>query len=269
MVGASRTSLIEVTRRLDEVLDTADPGTLAEELFQVVRLFDAEHSLRRVLADSAVSAERKTGLAGRLLESQVSPATILVVTAVVGSEWSAPRDMVDAVERLAVFATVALAEGGGQVDELEDEIFRFGRIVAARPELRSALTRPGTAEQHLRTLVSDLVGDKVNPASARLITEIVVDPRGRTLEQGLDVYGELVAERATRYIAVVRTAVPLGAAQQERLQALLSRRYGRTIHLNIEVVPEIVGGLYIRVGDEVMDGTIAGRVAEVRRRLGG
>ncbi|QVQ54234.1 F0F1 ATP synthase subunit delta [Spiractinospora alimapuensis] len=269
MFGASRGSLVEVTRHLDTVLESADASTLSRELFQVLHLLDREHGLRRLLADSAADGDRKTGLVGELLESQVSPATILVVNEVAKAEWSSARDMTDAVERLAVFAAVGIAGGAGQVEELEDDLFRFDRVVAAQPELRSALTQLEVAETHRRALVADLLQGKGTPASSLLISEVVADPRGRTLEQGLEAYRLLVAERAQRYVAVIRTATPLTDEQQSRLRRLLSTRYGREMHLDIEIAPELIGGMSIRVGDEEMDGTIAGRVAEVRRRLAG
>lgn len=269
MFGASRESLVEVTRHLDTVLESADAGTLARELFAVMHLLDREHALRRLLADSAAADDRKTGLVGELLESQASPATILVINEIAKAEWSKARDMTDAVERLAVFAGVAVAGASGQIEELEDDLFRFDRIVAAQPDLRSALTQLEVPEAHRRALVADLLQDKGTPASSLLISEVVADPRGRTLEQGLEAYRLLVAERAQRYVAVVRTATELSEEQQTRLQRLLSARYGREMHLDIEIAPEVVGGLSIRVGDEVMDGTIAGRIAEVRRRLTG
>lgn len=269
MLGASRTSMAEVTSRLDSVLESADAATLSGELFQVVHLLDREHSLRRILADAWADDEAKTRLVGRLLETHVSPSTIVVVNDVVQAAWSAPRDLTDALERLAVFATVALAEADGKVQEVEDELFRFGRVIAAQPQLRAALTRPGVGAEALRSLIGDLLADRVHAATLQLVTQRVTSPRGRTLEQGLEAYAQLVAERARRSIAVVRTAAPLSENQRTRLQQLLSRRYGREVHLNIEVVPDIVGGMDVRVGDEVMDGTIAGRIAEARRRLAG
>lgn len=269
MRGISRTSLGEVTGRLDGVLASADTAALGRELFEVVALLQREHSLRRWLADPANPADARSNLVGALLEDKVSPATVLVVSDVARATWSGPRDLVDTVERTAVFATVAAAEGEQRLGELEDELFRFGRIVVAESALRAALTDEGVAAEHKRALVADLLDGKADPATLALITEVVTRPRGRTLEQGLDHYGQLVAERAKRYIAVVRTAVPLSQDRQERLQAALARVYDRPIHLNIDVDPEIVGGLSIRVGDEVIDGTVAGRLAEVRRRLAG
>ncbi|MDA8370426.1 MAG: F0F1 ATP synthase subunit delta [Nocardiopsaceae bacterium] len=269
MRGISRTSLAEVTRKFDAILPSTNAARLGHELFEAAALLQEEHSLRRWLADPANDAESKSGLIGELLESKVSPATVFVVSDIVQARWSAPRDLVDAVERMAVYATAAAVEGEQRLGELEDELFRFGRVVIAEPELRAALTMEGVAVEHKRTLVENLLSGKASAAALRLVTEVVARPRGRTLEQGLEHYGQLVAERAQRYVAHVRTAVPLSEGQQERLQSTLSRVYGRTIHLNIEIAPEIVGGLSIRVGDEVIDGTVAGRIAEVRRRLAG
>ncbi|TDQ47959.1 F0F1 ATP synthase subunit delta [Actinorugispora endophytica] len=269
MRGVSRTSLDEVTRRLDGILPSANTATLGHELFEVVALLGQEHSLRRWLADQSGSSESKSALVGNLLESKVSPATILVVSDIVQAKWSSPRDLVDALERAAVFAAVAGQDTAQRLEGVEDELFRFGRIVAAQPELRAALTSDGVPVEHRRALVENLLSGKTSTATSALVTEAVTRPRGRTLEQGLDHFSQLVAERAKHYVAVVRTAVPLSDAQQDKLQAVLTRMYGRAIHLNTEIAPEIVGGLSIRVGDEVIDGTVAGRIAEVRRRLAG
>lgn len=269
MRGVSRSSLDEVIRRLDDILPSANTATLGHELFEVVALLGQEHSLRRLLADQAVAPERKSALVANLLETKASPTTILVVSDIVQAKWSRPRDLVDVTERVAVFATVAGQENAQRLEGIEDELFRFGRIVAGQPELRAALTTDGVAIEHKRALVENLLSGKVGAATLALITEAVTRPRGRTLEQGLDHFSQLVAERAKHYVAVVRAAVPLSEAQQTRLRAVLSRVYGRAIHLNIEIAPEIVGGLSIRVGDEVVDGTVAGRIAEVRRRLTG
>lgn len=269
MRGISRASLAETTERLDAILPSANAAVLGEELFEVVGLLTAQHSLRRWLADPANSADAKSGLVGSLLESKVSPSAVLVVGDVVRAKWSSPRDLIDAVERMAVYSTVSAAAGEQRLDDLEDELFRFSRIVVAQPDLRAALTNTSVSAEHKRELLRDLLSGKVNAASLVLVTEAVVRPRGRTLEQALEKLGQLVAERAQRFIAVVRTAVALSDSQQDRLQSSLSRTYGRTIHLNIEVVPELMGGMSIRIGDEVIDGTVSGRIAEIRRRLAG
>jgi F-type H+-transporting ATPase subunit delta len=67
----------------------------------------------------------------------------------------------------------------------------------------------------------------------------------------------------------VVSAVPLTATQERRLVATLERLYGRTMGLQVQVDPEVLGGLVIRVDDEVIDGSIAHRLEAAGRRLAG
>jgi F-type H+-transporting ATPase subunit delta len=267
MRGASRASLAEATERLEGVLSQVDPATLGDELFAVVRLLDREHVLRRALSDPARPAEQRGGLARAVLDGKVSPATAEFVADVVRLRWGSSLDLTDAIERFAVIAEVASAEAQGKLDDLEDELFRFDRIVEAQPELRGALVDRRVSPERKATLLAELLEGKVTPATLRLITEAVTHPRGRSLERVLAEYGRIAAERRDRVVAMVRTAVELSEQQKTRLQAALSAQYDRDVHLNIEVDPSVLGGMSIRVGDEEIDGTIVRRLADIRRRI--
>ncbi|MGN9838534.1 F0F1 ATP synthase subunit delta [Nonomuraea sp. H19] len=269
MRGLSRTSLAEVEERFNAVAGSADLGTLSDELFAVADLLDREHGLRRALSDPSRAAEQKARTARMLLDGKVSEATLATTEAAVSARWSRGGDLADVLERLGVVAAAAEAESQSRLDEVEDELFRFGRIVAANPDLRRALTDAAAPEQGKRQLLRDLLGDKVGPTSLRLISQLVVHPRGRSLETGLDEVGQLVAQQRQRLVAVVRTAVELSEEQKRRLAAWLSTSYGRDVHLNVEVDKRVLGGFSVRIGDEIIDTTIVGRIEEVRRRLAG
>lgn len=272
MRGVSRASLAEAKARLEAVTASAsesEVATLAAELREVVHLLDREHALRRVLSDPALPDTQKSGLARSLLEGKLGGAATEVVDEAVRARWARVRDLPDAVEQLAVLAEVIGAQQAGRLDDLEDELFRFGRIVEGQPALRTTLTDPGIPPDRKRGLLAELLDGKVTGASFQLIAEVVTHPRGRSLDRGLDECGRVAAERRQRLVAVVRTAVPLADEQRGRLAAALSAMYGHEVHLNIEVDPEAVGGLSVRVGDEIIDGTVAGRLDEVRRRLAG
>jgi F-type H+-transporting ATPase subunit delta len=176
-------------------------------------------------------------------------------------------DLTDALEQLAVIATVASTEAGGKLDDLEDELFRFARIVEAQPPLRGVLADHRVAPARKGTLLTELLEDKTTQATLRLIIEAATHPRGRSLERVLAEFGRIAAERRDRLVAVVHTAVDLNEQQRTRLAAALAAQYGRSVHLNIEVDPSVLGGMSIRVGDEEIDGTIVRRLAEVRRRI--
>lgn len=268
MQGVSRESLAAARERLDQVLTgDVDAAALSEDLFGVVRLLDDNVALRRALTDPAASAERKQGLIRELFGGKLSDPAITVVGELAGARWSRARDLADAVEMLAVQGALAAAERAGQLDELEDELFRFSRIVAGNPELRGVLADRTVPGDRKAALVGELLIDRVKPSTLRLIEQVVTQPRGRTLEVGLEEYARLAAETRQRLVAVVRVAVPLTDQERDRLAAALHRIYGREVHLNVEVDPRVVGGIRIQIGSEVIDGTVVTRLEQARSRL--
>ncbi|MFD0270618.1 F0F1 ATP synthase subunit delta [Streptomyces sp. NPDC127106] len=271
MNGASREALHASRERLDALTDntSVDAAKLAGELAAVTALLDREVSLRRVLTDPAQPGEAKAELAARLLGGQVSGETLDLVSGMVRSRWSQSRDLVDALEELADTADLTAAQKAGALDDVEDEIFRFGRIVASNTELRAALTDRKATASAKGELLRSLLGGKANATTERLVTRLVTHPRGRSLEAGLESLSKLAAERRDRMVATVTTAVPLSDVQKQRLGAVLAKLYGRQMHLNCDVDPAVLGGIVVQVGDEVIDGSSANRLAEAARRMAG
>jgi F-type H+-transporting ATPase subunit delta len=279
MQGASRDALAhawtyverQLTRSGDEHHEAAAVG---EELFGVVDLLDAQVGLRRALSDPSVVGLRKADLLKAVLGSHVSDITLRIVTDVVRSRWSRMRDLGDAVETLAVLAMLIEADAhpgrghhAGESDDVEDELFRFGRIVEGNAALRAALTDPALPDENKVSLVSALVEEKARPVTLRLLTQVATRPRARSPEDAIADYTGIAARRRTRLVARVTTAIALSDGETTRLQAALAGLYGHEVHLQIEVDADIVGGVVVHVGDEVLDGSVAGRLAEARRRL--
>ncbi|WP_367320770.1 F0F1 ATP synthase subunit delta [Streptomyces sp. HUAS ZL42] len=269
MNGASREALAAARERLDALTDSTsvDAGTLATELAAVTALLDREVSLRRVLTDPAQAGEAKAGLAQRLLGGQVSGESADLVSGMVRSRWSQSRDLVDALEELANTADLTAAQKAGALDDVEDELFRFGRIVSSNTELRAALTDRKAATSAKVELLRRLLGGRAAQGTERLVTRLVTAPRGRSLESGLESLSKLAAERRDRLVAVVTSAVPLSDTQKQRLGAALAKLYGRQMHLNIDVDPEVLGGIRVQVGDEVINGSLADRIEDAARRM--
>jgi F-type H+-transporting ATPase subunit delta len=277
MQGESRASLAKAKDDLDTLVGNVDHGgmtraevtTVADQLFAVQHVLDREISLRRAFTDPSSSPAARADLARRLFGAQISETAIDVVANLVSSSWSAPRDIVDAVEQLAVQALYTGAAAEGTLDDVEDELFRFGRIVDREPALLLALTDPAATTERKLGLVDTLLDGKATDTTKRLVHELVASPRGQTFGVNLAEYIRLAAERRDRLVARVRVAVPLTEAQTTRLTDALSAQLGRQVHLNIELDPELVGGMTIRIGDTVFDGSISRRLGEARRRLAG
>ncbi|WP_055494820.1 F0F1 ATP synthase subunit delta [Streptomyces sp. TP-A0356] len=269
MNGASREALAAARERLDALADSTsvDAAQLADELAAVTALLHREPSLRRVLTDPAQPGEAKAGLVERLLGGQVSGVTVDLVAGMVRSRWSQPRDLVDALEELANDADLIAAEKADALDDVEDELFRFSRIVSSSTELRAALTDRAASPAAKIELLHRLLGGRANVTTERLVTRLVVAPRGRSLEAGLESLSKLAAARRNRLVAVVTSAVPLSDTQKRRLGDALAKLYGRKMHLNLDVDPEILAGVRVQVGDEIINGSIADRLEDARRRL--
>lgn len=269
--GASREALSAGRERLDALTDSTsvDAAQLADELAAVTALLDREVSLRRVLTDPAQPGEAKAELAQRLIGGQVGGATADLVAGLVRARWSRSRDLVDALEELAATADLTAAQRAGTLDNVEDELFRFGRIVASNTGLRAALTDRTAPVAAKSELLRSLLGGRADRATERLVTRLVTAPRGRSLEAGLDALSRLAADRRERMVAVVTSAVPLSDGQKQRLGAALAKLYGRPMHLNLDVDPAVLGGIRVQVGDEVINGSVADRIEEAGRRLAG
>lgn len=269
--GSSRDSLAELRQALTARAEAkgADPVALGEELFAIASLLDAQPALRRALTDRSRTADERSEFVTGLLGGQVGTAAAELTAGAVASTWSRVRDLADALEYAGVLAIVIGAEGSSRLDELEDELFRFSRIVESDSALLRALTDRSIDARHKSELAASLLEGKATDATVRLVRHAVTAPRGRTFDEALAAYISIAAERKNQLVAVVHTAVPLTDQQRTRLVAALTRQYGHEVDLQVVVDPSVVGGLRVQIGDELIDGTLAGRLDDARRRLAG
>lgn len=268
--SASREALGAATARLDEHIDTAraaDLKRLADDLFAVVGLLGREHALRRALADPATPSEARGGLADRLFDGKIGRPALDVVSDMVKSRWSRAGDLLEGLESLARAAAFGVAEKDGSLDRVEDELFRFGRVLDREPELSRLLSDTATPVDKRLGLLREVLVEKVTPVTATLLEQTVRNPRSRKLDVASEELSELAAARRDRYVAHVRTPVRMTGEQEQRLTDTLTRLYGRPISLQVELDPDLLGGLVVRVGGELIDGSVAGRLAAARRAL--
>ena len=243
--------------------------SLADELFAVAQLLDGQPSLRRALSDPSTRPDDRAGLARRLLSGKVSAGALQVVETVARQRWSRSLDLVEAAETLAIEAALDAADSRGELDAVEDELFRFGRIVAGDDDLARILGDRSAPREGKTALLDRLLQGKVSPVTERLVRNSLTSSHVHNAENEVERLSTLAARRRGRSVAHVVSALPLTAAQEQRLVAVLERLYGRTMGLQVQVDPAVLGGLVIRVEDEVIDGSIAHRLEAAGRRLAG
>lgn len=271
MRGTSLRSLSAVQERFAPVLAAAgdESAQLGEQLFIVLDALDSSNSLGRSLADPSRSGQDKVALVRSLLADGFDPRVVAVIEAIAMERWVTDRDVPDAVERLAVEATLHAAEVRGQLAVVEDELFTIVRALIDSREIREVLSDPTVdTEGRVRLLESVLAG-RGDEISRLLAVRATRTPRGRRFSAILGWYGDIAAQMRDRMVASVTTGTQFSPEQLARLESLLGEAYGRKIQMNVNVDPSVIAGLRIQVGSEVVDATVLTRLVDARRRLAG
>src|SRR5690606_8327866 len=137
------------------------------------------------------------------------------------------------------------------------------------PELELALgSRLGDADAKAG-LFEKVFGGSTSEATNVIVSSLVRQPRERRIRQPLSDAMRTVSDQRGKTVATVISATSLSAEQSTRLAAALASKYGRDVTLNPVLDPTVVGGLRVQITDDVIDGSIAGRLADLRQRLAG
>lgn len=267
MTTASETRLNALDKLLDEAYDGRPSESLAEDLFAVVDALEGSASLRRAVTDPGMPEQDRQRLVHALFDGKVSETAVGIVAEAVELRWSGGRTFAAALDRQAVRARLAQADRADQLEETEDELFRFARTVEANPALRNALSDRAVDLKGRQDLVGELLEGKANDTTVALARR-AVRARERTFAHTIEGYVTLAAAQKNRVVATVRTAQPLTTEQRDRLRSTLSRQVGREVAVQEIVDPGLLGGLRVELGDEVIEGSVAGRLEQARRLFG-
>jgi F-type H+-transporting ATPase subunit delta len=266
MRGASADALAALSDKLDGSKGAKSLAGLGDDLFGLAAVLRAQPAVRRVVTDPSTDAAAKSGLVRQLFDGKVDAAALELVADAVERRWSSSRDLPTALEQLGVVAVVKSA--GKDASLLADELFSVGQLLHNDTDLRSALSDPARSVDDKRALVRNVLDGKVLPATVRL-TEQALAGTYRTVNLGLAEYQQVASEVQGEMVAEVRAASTLSDKDRTRLQGALSAQYGRPVHLNVVIDPDVIGGLRVEIGDDVIDGTVASRLDQARRKLAG
>lgn len=268
---SSREALTALTDRL--VSETSSSSVeelekLGDELLGVAGVLSANPVLRRTLSESSTETGARAGLVHRLFDGKVSDQVVGLLEDAVQRPWASGADLRETVQRLGRTALFQSAEREDRLDRVEDELFRFGRIVEGSPQLSVVLDDPAGDPQARVALVTRLLDGRADRLTVALLNSSAAEVNGRSFSHRIRDLVDQAAQRRDELVADVTAAASLDESQQQRLAAALQKIYGRRVAVHIEVDETLLGGMRIKVGEEVIDGSAAGRLAALNRKIG-
>ena len=270
MRASSRDAERTVAREFDSAasdLDGSALTTAASELTEVITFLTKNPVLRKKLTEDEDNPAGKQQLVSTLFGGKVAPIVVDVVASAAKQRWSSSADFVTGLRRQNALIVLTAAEREGVIEQVEDELFRVSRLLEANPQLASLLSDFTHPADKRNALLEKLIGGQVNEHTWYLLSHTITLLHGQPAELAVDHLAELAAARRGESVAHVVSAAPLSDEQTQRLSSVLGNIYGRTISVQTEVRPEILGGLRIGVGDEIIDADIATRLAKATETL--
>lgn len=261
MGSATRESISAATAVLNA--QAAIDLATGEQLLSAALTVESSPHLRAALADDASDPADRTSIVRKLFGAYSKPAQA-VLESLVSGRWSSSEDLIGAIEQLGIRA---LAASAPEDVSISDELFAFSTAVSSNADLELALgSKLGAAEGRV-SLVTRLIDGKASKQTVAILSALIASPRGRRIAELVRYATTIVAEQSGSTIATVTVATPLASAQTARLEKALSAQYGGSIRINQIVDPTILGGMRVQIGDEIIDGTVSNRIADLRIRL--
>jgi F-type H+-transporting ATPase subunit delta len=205
---------------------------------------------------------------GTLLDNRFSPDVAEFVRHLVVLRWSDADDLPDVIEQLGRDAALAVAANQGELPKVESELFdlvdTFNR---ADTEVREFLSDPENDAAMRQGLIDKLLSGRVDPVTLVLARRVTKNLQHQRFTDALNSLGDAIAARRARQVAQVTSAVPLTEAQKAKLEKILQRKYGHAVEVYVSIDPDIIGGLRIVIGPDVIDDTIIARLAHARTAM--
>ncbi|HEY3367418.1 MAG TPA: F0F1 ATP synthase subunit delta [Symbiobacteriaceae bacterium] len=172
-----------------------------------------------------------------------------------------------AVARRYARALFDLAQEKGLVDQVDRELGMVVSMIASNPQLHAVMADVLIAPEVKRGLVQKLFTGKLSPLVMNFLLLVVHKRREGYLAGMYRVYLDMANELRGVVEVEVRSAVALEDSIIQNLNTKLTARLGKRVQFQTQVAPELIGGLVVRVGDTLMDGSVKTRLHRMRERL--
>ena len=268
MKAASREAQAKVSEKLDQLIQNSDNAVavamnVGAELFLIVNQLDGERALRIAVADNSVESSQRTGIMRDVFSAKVADPTLEVLLAAAEQEWSTPREFRTGLVNLGRRAIARGAEKDGKLEQVETELYQLANVLEREKDLTQLLSDRTAASEKKRGLLANVIYGEVTMFTEALALQVIGRPRHNPVDDLVELSSEFAGMRG-KTVARVATAEELSDSQRGVLAQKLEKIYGREMAIHSEVDPSLLGGVTIRVGDELIDGSTRGKLERMR-----
>lgn len=241
---------------------------ISQDLFDVEKIFSENSPLLRAITDPSRTEEDKTVLVDKLLANSIDKSSLEIIKKLIAMRWSKETDLLEALETLAIEALLLQADKEEKLHKIESDLFAVVNILKKDRQLRNTLTDVRTYDVKDRvSLMEKIFASQVDEFSLKLLKRAII----HTKRTGLSVYishlAEVVAAHTNNLLATVTVATPLNAQQTTRLEEILHKAYGKQVIINELIDKELIGGIRIRIGQTLIDGSLLSSMEQARQSL--
>ncbi|MEZ7897967.1 MAG: F0F1 ATP synthase subunit delta [Flaviflexus sp.] len=233
----------------------------AQEIFAAGTVLESETALTRAATNPASPGQSRTELMNSVFGGKVSGEVLDLLGGLARDSFKDSEDLVEAVSRAGVETLFMSAQYANRLHDVEEELYRASRVLSEQRELRRTLDDKSIDAGRRQGLARQVFGSW-SPETVALL-EHGVESDQQIIHQLRRWIGD-AGRRSEHLVAIVTAAQPLEADQEERLTALLAKRYGKPVEIHVGVDPALIGGVRIAIGPDVIDGTLASRIKHVK-----
>lgn len=156
-------------------------------------------------------------------------------------------------------AVFSLAKEENRLEEWS-EMLNFLASLANDQQFQACIGDPNVSGEQLESLILSISGDKLTQSGKNFVKELVKNGRVAVLPQIAELYESLKADQGGMLEAQVTSAFPMSKAQVKELVGKLEVKFGKKITAKVEVNPELIGGVKIEIGDDVIDASVQAKL---------
>jgi F-type H+-transporting ATPase subunit delta len=162
-------------------------------------------------------------------------------------------------------ALFQVAKAEGNLESIEDELFKVARTVESNEQLRATLTDIHLPVEQRQSIIEQLLErSRASHVTIALVSFVVGAGHGRELPSIIDALVERAAAERQEEVAEVRSVIPLNDDQRQRLGEALGKATGKRVTVKVIIDPSILGGIVAQVGDTIIDGSIRHRLDQLK-----